>query len=165
MSVGEVKENVLTIDADKVNLTDLIAAWIVNNWHIAMEKYGERTNVDLAGCLSVVPDSVHSWTRGPKSRGYLAYADETGKPIADSAAALPKPSPTLDDLSLEDLTARWPDQPMDDEVFDAFLHRALYYLVSGRGEELIAHLTIRSQEKQWFSVTVECEIPSNTVTG
>ncbi len=39
------------------------------------------------------------------------------------------------------LAARWIEQPDDDEVRDAFLHRALSYLVSERGEELIAHLT------------------------
>jgi tetratricopeptide (TPR) repeat protein len=157
ITVGEVKDNVLTIDADKVNLNDLIAARIVNNWHIAMDEHGERSNTELAGCLRVILDSIHTWTRGPKSRGYLAYAaeflkkggvemklvpsDETGKPMTDSAVTLPEPPPALDDLSLEDLTARWLEQPMDDEVFDAFLHRALYYLVTGRGEGLIAHLT------------------------
>ena len=80
--VGEVKDNVLTIDADKVNLNDLIAARIVNNWHIATDEYGERSNADLAGCLRVVLDSVHTWTRGPKSRGYLAYAAEFLKKAA-----------------------------------------------------------------------------------
>ncbi len=155
--VGEVKDNTLTIDADNVNPTDLVAAQIVNNWYWAMEEHGERSNADLAGCVRVILDSVRTWTRGPKSRGYLAYAaeflkkggvemklvpsDGHGKPLPDSAAALPEPPPDLDRLSLEDLTARWLEQPMDAEVFDAFLHRALYYLVSGRGEELIAHLT------------------------
>ena len=155
--VGEVKDGTLTIDADKVNPNDLIAAQIVNHWHIAMEEYGERSNADLAGCLRVVLDSVHTWTRGPKSRGYLAYAaeflkkggveiklipsDENGMPIANFATALPEPPPDLDHLSLKDLTSRWIEQPTDAEVLDAFLHRALYYLVTGRGEELIAHLT------------------------
>jgi tetratricopeptide (TPR) repeat protein len=156
--VGEVKDGTLTIDAGKVNPSDLIAARIVNNWHIAMEEYGERSNADLAGCLRVILDSVRTWTRGPKSRGYLAYAaeflkkggvemklvpsDGDGKPLPDSAAVLPEPPPALlDDLSLEELTARWREQPANDDVLDAFLHRALYYLVSGRAEELIAHLT------------------------
>ena len=155
--VGEVKDNTLMIDADKVNPSDLITARIVNNWHIAMEDHGERTNADLAGCLRVVLDSLRTWTRGPKSRGYLAYAaeflkkggikmqlvpsDEMGKPITDSTPVLPELPPDLDHLSLQDLTARWIEQPVNDDVFDAFLHRALYYLVSGRGEELIAHLT------------------------
>jgi|GEM_PF-5201279 len=154
---GEVKDGTLTIDAGKVNPSDLIAAQIVNNWYLAMEEYGERSNSDLAGCVRVILDSVRTWTRGPKSRGYLAYAaaflkkggvemkrvpsDEHGKPVADSTAALPEPPPALDDLSLEDLTARWIEQPNAEDLFDAFLHRALYYLVSGRGEELIAHLT------------------------
>lgn len=33
---GEVKDGTLTIDADKVNPSDLIAAQIVNNWYLAM---------------------------------------------------------------------------------------------------------------------------------
>lgn len=147
----------LTIDAGEVNPNDLIAAQIVNHWHMAMEEYGERSNADLAGCLRVIFNSFHTWTRGPKSRGYLAYAakflkkggvetklvpsDETGKPIADSAAPSPKSTHDLDHLSLQDLTALWIEQPGDYEILDAFLHRALYYLVSGRGEELIARLT------------------------
>jgi hypothetical protein len=155
--VGEVKDNTLMIVSDKVNPSDLIAARIVNNWHIAMEDHGERTNADLAGCLRVVLDSLRTWTRGPKSRGYLAYAaeflkkggvemqlvpsDETGKPITDSAAALPESPLDLDHLSLQDLTARWIEQPVNDDVLDAFVHRARYYLASDRGEELIAHLT------------------------
>ena len=163
ISVGKVKDGVMTIDADKVNpgdltkVTSVIAAQIVNQWHLAMEKYGERSNADLAGCLRTVLDSVRTWTRGPKSRGYLAYAadflkkggvkidlvpaDEHGKPLGDSTVELPEPPDDLDHLSLEELTARWLEYPGDDEVLDAFLHRAVFYLVSDRGEELIAHLT------------------------
>ena len=80
--VGEVKDGVLTVDVDKVNPNDLIAARIVNNWHIAMNEYGERSNADLAGCLRVILDSIQTWTRGPKSRGYLAYAAEFLKKAA-----------------------------------------------------------------------------------
>lgn len=155
--VGEVKDGVMTIDPAKANPNDLIAARVVNNWQIAMDEYGERSNADLAGCLRVLLDSIYSWTRGPKSRGYLAYAaeflkkggvemklvpsDETGNPIADAVAALPESLPDLDHLSLQDLTARWIEHPSDDEVFDVFLNRSIYYLVSDRGEELIAHIT------------------------
>ena len=71
----------------------------------------------------------------------LVASDEHGKPMPNAPVEMPESSPTLDDLSLEDLTARWLARPDDEDVFNAFLHRALKYLVTARGEELIAHLT------------------------
>lgn len=159
IDIGKVSaDGVLTIDADKVHPIDLIATRIVNNWHIAMEEYGERSTADLAGCLRVVMDSVETWTRGPQSRGYLAYAadflkkagvkielrpsDEKGKPLPEAeAGSLPEVPEDLDHMSLEELGTHLLEEPTDDEAFEVFLNRAILYLVSGRGEELVNYLT------------------------
>jgi tetratricopeptide (TPR) repeat protein len=62
-----------TLHLDKVSRRDLIAFRILEQWYRAALEHGARSNRDLAGCLRVILESMDAWTRGPASRGYLAY--------------------------------------------------------------------------------------------
>jgi tetratricopeptide (TPR) repeat protein len=141
-----------TLHLDKVSRRDLIAFRILEQWYRTAMEHGARSNRDLAGCLRVILESMDAWTRGPASRGYLAYVrdfvtNQLGvkiEMVSESGERLSPLDevPRLDegrgvDLDVDPLSKVGDyllENPQDEEAQQAFVYRVMA-LISRRETE------------------------------
>jgi tetratricopeptide (TPR) repeat protein len=162
-----------TLHLDKVSRRDLIAFRILEQWYRAALEHGDRSNRDLAGCLRVILESMDAWTRGPASRGYLAYVrdfvtNQFGvkiEMVSESGERLSPLDevPRLDegrgvDLDVDPLSKVGDyllENPQDEEAQQAFVYRVMA-LISRRETEglldLCQKLLNKARNKELRSV-------------
>jgi tetratricopeptide (TPR) repeat protein len=123
---------------------DLIVSRIAFNWQTQSASSWAPANADLSGVLREVLKSMDVWSRGPQSRGYLAYLrdfleqgglqvsllDENGVPLSSQGSS-------LDDQSLNELGDAWIVRPDDVETWEAFVGRVIRHAAERDYESVI----------------------------
>jgi len=163
-----------TLALVQVSDRDLIAWCVLRHLNGVLVEHGQRSNRDLAGCLRVVLESIDVWTRGPASRGYLAYnrdfvANKLGVQMqlvseeGEVLSALDEDPVLLDgergiDLDVDSL-AKVGDyllaHPNDEEAQQAFAYRIMALIARGETDGLVklcAKLVNEARNKELQSV-------------
>jgi tetratricopeptide (TPR) repeat protein len=123
----------------------LIAWLIVQGWEELFRHRGKLTKRDMAGCLTVVVESIEARMRKPGGRRYLRFLDKFMKragvtiqvgplsELADEFAVIPN----LEHLSLAELGDLWLAQPDVLGLEEAFEHRVHVHIAAGKAQEVI----------------------------
>jgi len=125
---------------------DRLIAWlIVQGWEDLFRRRGSLTKRDMAGCLTVVIESIEVRMRKPGGRKYLRFLDQFMKragvtvqvgPLSELADEF-EVLPNLEHLSLAELGDRWLKQPDVLELEEAFEHRVHAHLAGGKAQEVV----------------------------